>query len=208
MFIMKKKLYDSYMEFLFPILFETQKRVDMTDYDGYQKRLFGFLSEILLYVYVVQNGLKVKEAQVGLLSEKAETRELKEALAQYFKEQDVQGAKACFMEHYRKRPDILMEVSDLNGECRLAMQAISSMEWEQDKTGRCRLEEMTDFHEIIDIYRHLNELAAAYGKENDTLEKLLAAIQCVPDGATIKMWLLQNHISETEYQIARKVQNM
>lgn len=201
MYIMPKKLYDAYMEFLFPLLFETEKRVDMTGYDGYQKRLFGFLSELLLYVWTSFHGLKVKESMVGMFSEKAETKELKEALAGFFHKKDVAGAKNCFLEYYRKRPDILMEVSDLNGECRLAMQAISSMEWEQETCGKNRLDETTDFQEIIGIYRRLNELARAYGRNAETLEQLLKLSLEKEE----REWIDDCRISETEYQIARKV---
>lgn len=201
MYIMPKKLYDAYMEFLFPLLFETEKRVDMTGYDGYQKRLFGFLSELLLYVWASFHGLKAKESMVGMFSEKAETKELKEALAAFFRKKDVAGAKSCFLEYYQKRPDILMEVSDLNGECRLAMQAISSMEWEQEACGENRLDKTTDFQEIIGIYRRLNKLAVAYGKDAPTLKQLWT----LPLGKEEREWLSACRISETEYQIARKV---
>lgn len=190
MYIMPKELYDNYMEFLFPLLFETEKRVDMTGYDGYQKRLFGFLSEMLFGVWVTVNGLHVKESVVGMFGEKAETKELKEALAKHFKDRNVAAAKACFLEHYTKRPDILMEVSDLNGECRLAMQAISSMEWDLERTGHCRLDFMTDFYEIIELYRQLNKLAKANGR---TLRKR-------ENG-----WLIKNRVSEMEYEIAMKL---
>lgn len=201
MFVMAKPLYDSYMEFLFPLLFEAQKRIDMTGYDGYQKRLFGFFSEFLLYVWVTTNGIKVKEAKVGLISEKAETKELKQQVAEFFRKKDIAGAKACFWKFYKKRPDILMEVSDINRECRLAMQAISSLEWEEKQTGHSRLEKTTDFLELIEFYRFLNRLALHYGKTADSVEKLreLAVKKEERD------FMEKQQISETEYAVARKV---
>ena len=62
MTIMKKKYFDEYCKWLFDILFELEKRVDISDYDDYNKRIFGFLSERLFNVWLDYNKkLKVKE---------------------------------------------------------------------------------------------------------------------------------------------------
>ena len=53
-----KDIFDSYSKWLFDILFEVEKRVDITNRDTYQKRIFGFLSERLLKVWVQKNNLK------------------------------------------------------------------------------------------------------------------------------------------------------
>lgn len=170
MMVTSKKWYHSYMEFLFPILFEVQRRIDISEYDGYQKRVFGFLSEFLLQVFTTTNHLKVKESHVGMVGEKAETKELKQELSQFFQQKDIAGAKACFLQHYNKRPDILMEASDLDQECRLAMQAITSMEWQERKYGTCRLSKTTNFTELISFYRNLNRIAAAHKDARSPLE--------------------------------------
>ena len=60
----KKKLFDSYCEWLFDILFEMEKYVDLTHLDEYQKRLYGFLSERLLNVWVKHNKLKAKHLNI------------------------------------------------------------------------------------------------------------------------------------------------
>lgn len=63
MFIMKKKIFEEYCEFIFPILFELEKQVDLTGYDNYQKRQLSFLAERLtsLFLYVKrQQGYKFK----------------------------------------------------------------------------------------------------------------------------------------------------
>ena len=52
MFYAKKEKMDEYCEWLFDILFEVDKRTDMTGYTEYQKRLYGFLSERLLNVWL------------------------------------------------------------------------------------------------------------------------------------------------------------
>lgn len=201
MFIMKRERFHHYMEFLFPVLFEVQQRVDMTGYDGYQKRLFGFLSEVLLYVYTCVNDLQVKEAYVGMVGEKTETKELKEKLSDYFDKKDIAGAKACFLSYYEKRPDILMEASDLDHECRLLMQAISTFEWENSAYGYSRLNTTTNTAELITFFRTLNKLVATYHHCN-SLEDLKK--ECLTHKE--QTFLEQYAVTETEFMIARRVQ--
>ena len=63
MFVMKKKIFEEYCEFIFPILFELEKQVDLSGYDNYQKRQLSFLAERLtsLFLFVKkQQGYKFK----------------------------------------------------------------------------------------------------------------------------------------------------
>lgn len=46
--IMNKDIFHRYCDWLFRILFEAEKRVDISDYDKYQKRIWGFIAERLL----------------------------------------------------------------------------------------------------------------------------------------------------------------
>ena len=65
MFISHKKIFDEYYKWLFDILFELEKRVDISNYTDYDKRIFGFLSERLLSVWLEKNNhLKIKEMPV------------------------------------------------------------------------------------------------------------------------------------------------
>ena len=59
MFISSKEFVDNYSKWLFDILFSLEEITDMSNYDNYQKRLYGFLSERLLNVYVRHNKLNV-----------------------------------------------------------------------------------------------------------------------------------------------------
>lgn len=66
MIICEKKLFDNYCEWLFDILFELEKRIVISN-NPYQARVFGFMSERLMLLYVITNNLKVKEMNVTKL---------------------------------------------------------------------------------------------------------------------------------------------
>ncbi|MGM9608910.1 MAG: DUF4422 domain-containing protein [Eubacteriales bacterium] len=60
-FAANKSVIDAYTAWLFDILFEVEKRVDISGYDTQQTRLFGFLSERLFNVWLAeQKNLRVK----------------------------------------------------------------------------------------------------------------------------------------------------
>lgn len=54
MFVMKWDLFDAYCTWLFDILFELEKRLDISSYSDYDKRVFGFVAERLLDVYLTK----------------------------------------------------------------------------------------------------------------------------------------------------------
>lgn len=58
MFIMKKDKFDAYCEWLFDILFELEKRLDISGYNDNDSRVFGFVSERLLDVWIETNQIK------------------------------------------------------------------------------------------------------------------------------------------------------
>lgn len=64
MIIARKNVFDNYCEWLFSILFELEKKVDLFGYNDYQKRIYGFLSERLLNVYFDYNNYTVFECGV------------------------------------------------------------------------------------------------------------------------------------------------
>lgn len=64
MFYTSKKELDRYASWLFSILFEVEKRVDISQYDSYQQRLFGFLAERLFNVW-----LHYRNPKLGYLAE-------------------------------------------------------------------------------------------------------------------------------------------
>lgn len=58
MFILRKDMFYKYCSWLFPILFEVENRIDISSYSVYQKRIYGFMAERLLNVFVEKEGLK------------------------------------------------------------------------------------------------------------------------------------------------------
>ena len=60
MFIMKRKLADAYCEWLFDILFELERRLDISDYNDNDRRVFGFVSERLLDVWLETNHIEYR----------------------------------------------------------------------------------------------------------------------------------------------------
>lgn len=64
MFVMKKILFDEYCSWLFSILFELEKRIDITNYNQYEARVFGFISERLFNAWLEKQQLNVKEMPV------------------------------------------------------------------------------------------------------------------------------------------------
>lgn len=69
MIIAKKKIMDEYCSWLFDILFEFEKRINIKIYDEYQKRMMGFLSERLIRVWIMNHNYKIYENQIGMVDE-------------------------------------------------------------------------------------------------------------------------------------------
>ena len=116
LFVAPRELFCAYCEWLFTIFFAMESRIDTSGYDEYHKRLFGFLSEQLLIVWIKHNHLTYYETPFGLSQEKAETIELKENLRKDFKAKDILGAYKRLCDTLDRRPDLLLDMSDFNQE--------------------------------------------------------------------------------------------
>lgn len=55
-----REVFDDYCGFLFPILFEMEKHIDLSTMTDYERRVFGFIGERLLDVWVLKHRLSVK----------------------------------------------------------------------------------------------------------------------------------------------------
>lgn len=114
--IMKKEVFDEYCEWLFSLFLWMIDKVDFKGYDEYHKRLFGFLSENMIRVFAEARGYISMPGTVYITDEKSETRELKLAIFQLLKEEKIKEAKALFNSYLTIRPDVLLPLSDVNGE--------------------------------------------------------------------------------------------
>lgn len=65
MMITRKDILDEYSQWLFDILFDLENKIDISKYDEYQKRIYGFLSERLFNVWLKYKKYNVKENVVA-----------------------------------------------------------------------------------------------------------------------------------------------
>lgn len=63
-FVMRYDIFCKYCEWLFEILFELEKYIDHKKYMGYQKRVYGYLAERLLDVWIEKNKINYKEVEI------------------------------------------------------------------------------------------------------------------------------------------------
>lgn len=52
MFVMRRDYFEEYCTWLFPVLFELEKRLDISWYSAYDSRVFGFVAERLMDVWI------------------------------------------------------------------------------------------------------------------------------------------------------------
>lgn len=83
MFIGKKNILNRYFEWLFNVLFELEKRIDISRYDKYNARVYGFLSERLFNVWIEKNidNDKLKEAYVNNIEENVYKEQIKNTIS-------------------------------------------------------------------------------------------------------------------------------
>lgn len=67
MFVMRRDYFNQYMEWLFSILFALEKELDISGWDSYQSRVFGFVSELLLDVWLEKNNIAYHEQTLSFM---------------------------------------------------------------------------------------------------------------------------------------------
>ena len=70
MFIMKKEIFFEYCKRIFPLLFELEKIIDLSNRDDYQKRAIAFISERLFSSFIFHNRYlyKIKYIPITLIN--------------------------------------------------------------------------------------------------------------------------------------------
>lgn len=64
MMICHKDLFDSYCAWLFPLLEEIERRTDISSYNTFQARLYGYLAERLMKVWILMQDVRVREETI------------------------------------------------------------------------------------------------------------------------------------------------
>ena len=64
MFLMRRNVLEDYCRWLFDVLFKLEERLDISQYSDYDKRVFGFVAERLLDVWLQRNGISFAEVDV------------------------------------------------------------------------------------------------------------------------------------------------
>lgn len=67
MFVMRNDLFVNYCTWLFDVLFRLEQRIDISSYNDYNMRIFGFISERLFDVWLETNNIKYKEVPVSFM---------------------------------------------------------------------------------------------------------------------------------------------
>ncbi|MBO4858768.1 MAG: DUF4422 domain-containing protein [Treponema sp.] len=73
MFIWKYDDFEKYCEWLFGILFKLEERIDISKYNPVQARIWGYIAERLLNLYVAKNKMKMKYLPVNVYNDKKES---------------------------------------------------------------------------------------------------------------------------------------
>lgn len=153
LFVASRAHFYSYCEWIFPIFFALEKQIDVTCYDDYHKRVFGFLSEQLLIVWVRKNNLTYYESDFGLCQEKAETLTLKGEIQKLLKAGDISGAYCQLCTTLEKRPDLLLEMSDFDQELTTIEHILNVCRIEQEAGLPTLLQFSTDQDILIRHFR-------------------------------------------------------
>ncbi len=157
LFVTTKALFDDYAEWLFSVFDAAKDQIDVSAYDDYHKRVFGFLSEQLLYVWLRRRGLSYYEAPVGFTQEKAETLALKNQLTELFRKREIGKAYELFKDTVKNRPDVMFPGSDFHQELAAILHIIRRC-MDDEKNGRpSLLEYSTDPDELVRRYKELQD---------------------------------------------------
>ncbi|MDE7358056.1 MAG: hypothetical protein K2N39_01270, partial [Lachnospiraceae bacterium] len=89
-------------------------------------------------------------------------REIKERLEDFFAKRDIAGAKAYMLACLEKRPDVLMEASDITGELKMSMQVIAVCELEKQAYGSSTIDRIQDFGALMAHFQKLNDMIQAW----------------------------------------------
>lgn len=71
--VMGWNLFNSYCTWLFDILFEVERNIDISNYNSVQIRIFGYMAERLFNIWVKHNNLNIEKLNILTFCEKKES---------------------------------------------------------------------------------------------------------------------------------------
>lgn len=171
--VMPRKMFFDYCAWLFTILFDASERINVDAYDLYQKRVYGFLSEMLLDIYVRHNNYNVYRCPVGTFGDKAETRELIAAVDTLIKANQFKEARNLCEKIVNARPDITLPMSDSNHRIPVVEHITCILDMEFDTGTKGFISISNNINELIEHYRKLHRILEkdASVEEIEYLEK-------------------------------------
>ena len=172
MFIAPKQTLDAYAQWLFDILFALEQKVDLSGYDDYNKRIYGFISERLLMVWIRKNHKKVCSLPVGVSGDKAETRLVREEAIRLLGSGDQKAVIRYLGDVEKNRPDVFEDSSDALGilwKVRILAEIMDA----EERVGKSNLKDYsTDFAQLQELMHTLVQYFYEL-PENDSLYELI-----------------------------------
>lgn len=87
MMIMRWDDFQKYCKWMFYILFEAQKRIDISNYNTVQARIWGYMSERLLAIYVLHNKMKPKYYPIYWINDEVQPFNIIQRLERYVRKE-------------------------------------------------------------------------------------------------------------------------
>ncbi|MCR4946863.1 MAG: DUF4422 domain-containing protein, partial [Lachnospiraceae bacterium] len=162
--VMRREDFNAYCSWLFGIFDVMEDRIDLTGRDEYHRRIYGFLSEQLLKVWLEYNQKKVYECKIGMTAEKAETVEFKLAISQLVSTGNISEARELFYQILKLRPDIRLPLSDIRGEIPRIEQILYICEVEAERGLKGMLDWSRKLSDMTAHVRKLTDILVGYDK--------------------------------------------
>lgn len=191
LFAAPKALFCAYCEWLFTIFAALETKIDVSGYDDYHKRVFGFLSEQLLIVWIKHNNLSYYEAPFGLSQEKAETITLKQDIQNYLHKGEIDNAYAHLCDTLEKRPDLLLEMSDFHQELKTIEHILNVCRVEEEAGLPTLLQFSQELDILIKHFRLLVTILTHIRQNSATQEEVSYLLDCKASYKAI-VYILQN----------------
>jgi len=96
MFIMKNEFFNAYAEWLFSILGKLEIELNIENYSDQEARVFGYISELLMDVWVNKNNINYVEARWSMLGKKHNLNKAFNLLKRKFLKIDSDNSKTHF----------------------------------------------------------------------------------------------------------------